>query len=161
MRARPNSATRIDKSLKQSAFTAALAILERESALVDHGGALKLAAGSVQWIAGNQRKGILQLPSATILSSPEFAEEHWETADAVRLPKMLAVAAPHLRANVVSCHGHRWGFSQPVGSFDNDAFVDGGSQLAIAGDGMAGGRVEGAAVSGMAAAQELASCLGF
>jgi renalase len=136
---------------------AALAILDAPSALTEYNGALKLRGEPVQWIGDNYRKGISPaVPSITIHSTPAFAEENWDIDDSVRLPKLLEAAAPHLRANVVSCHGHRWGFSSPVGRFSNDAYVDPERGLAIAGDGLAGGRVEGAAISGLTAASKLA-----
>lgn len=139
---------------------AALAILESRSALEAHGGALKLDGQPIRWIADNQRKGISPIiPSATIHSTAEFAEEYWDVADAVRLPKLLAAAAPHLGVDVVSCEGHRWGFSQPVDAYPEECFCERESRLAIAGDGLAGGRVESAAISGLAAAQELLSLL--
>lgn len=139
---------------------AALAILESPSALAENGGALKLQSQPVQWIADNQRKGVSpDVPCATIHSTPEFAEEHWDVDDAIRLPKLLAAAAPYLRSEIVSCQGRRWGFSQPAGSFGETVFYDAARKLAIAGDGLAGGRVEGAAVSGLAAARHLAPAI--
>jgi renalase len=155
------SADRIQlESIRFRRCIAALAILESPSALAENGGALKLRGQPVQWIADNQRKGVSPaVPCATIHSTHEFAEEHWDVDDAVRLPQLLAAAAPYLASEVVSCQGHRWGFSQPVGSFGSDVFFDGGRRLAIAGDGLAGGRVEGAAISGLAAARQLATAI--
>lgn len=137
---------------------AALAILDRPSGLHEFDGALKLRGEPVQWIGDNYRKGISpDVPAVTIHSTPAFAEDHWDVDDSIRLPKLLDAAAPYLNANVLSCHGHRWGFSSPVGRFHRDAYVDRVRGLAIAGDGLAGGRVEGAAVSGLTAASELAA----
>jgi len=138
----------------------ALAILDRPSALMSHEGALKLHGEPIQWLADNQRKGVSpSLPAITIHSTPAFAEEHCDVNDSLRLPKLLAAAAPHLQANVVSCTGHRWGFSEPIASCNREAFVNPERRLAIAGDGLAGGRVEGAALSGLTAARELAALL--
>jgi predicted NAD/FAD-dependent oxidoreductase len=127
-----------------------------------HNGALKLHEEPIQWIGDNQRKGVSpDVPAVTIQSTPAFAEAHWDVDDSVRLPKLLTAAAPHLQANAVSCTGHRWGYSEPVTSFTREAFVDSGLRLAIAGDGLTGGRIEGAALSGLAAADELAALLHF
>ena len=135
---------------------AALAILKKPSAITDHGGALKLDGEPIQWIADNWRKGIsTEVPSVTIHSTPAFAEEHWDHPDDKRLPLLLKAAAPHLGAVMVSCESRRWGFSQPAAAFDREAYVNGDRRFAIAGDGLAGGRVEGAALSGLAAAQGL------
>ncbi|MDA0814505.1 MAG: NAD/FAD-dependent oxidoreductase, partial [Verrucomicrobia bacterium] len=137
---------------------AALALLDRPSALKDLNGALKLRGEPLQWIGDNCRKGISpDVPAVTIHSTPAFAEDHWDVDDSIRLPKLLDAAVPYLKAAVLSCHGHRWGFSAPVGRFRRDAYVDREHGLAIAGDGLAGGRVEGAAVSGLTAASLLAA----
>lgn len=148
------------RAIRYERCIAALAILDRPSGLHAHHGALKLATEPVQWIADNQRKGVSpDVPAVTIHSTPAFAEAHWDSADAERLPQLLAAAAPYLEAGVLSCHGHRWGFSAPVGRYSRTAFLDLERSLAIAGDGMAGGRVEGAALSGLAAAGELVTML--
>ncbi|MEZ5324776.1 MAG: FAD-dependent oxidoreductase [Verrucomicrobiales bacterium] len=145
------------KSIGYHRCIAALAILDAPSALTEYNGALKLRGGPVQWIGDNYRKGISPAaPSVTIHSTPAFAEENWDVDDSVRLPKLLEAATPYVQANVVSCHGHRWGFSSPIGRFSSDAYIDPERGLAIAGDGLAGGRVEGAAISGLTAASELA-----
>ena len=148
------------RSIQYQRCIAALAVLDRPSALAEHGGSIKLHGEPIQWIADNQRKGVSPgAPAVTVHSTPAFAEAHWDTADSVRLPALLTAAAPLLLANVVSCQSHRWGFSNPVASFGREAFVDAERRLAIAGDGLAGGRVEGAALSALAAAEALTTCL--
>ncbi|MGK0185771.1 MAG: renalase [Verrucomicrobiales bacterium] len=137
---------------------AALAILEEPSALTKYGGALKLSGEPVQWIGDNYHKGIsTDVPAVTIHSTPAFAEEYWNVEDSVRLPKLLDAAAPYLHSKVASVHGHRWGFSALIGRLQvqGQAYVDAERGLAIAGDGLAGGRIEGAALSGLAAASKL------
>lgn len=147
------------KAIRFSRCIAALAILDQPSALTQHGGALKLKSEPVQWIGDNFHKGVSpQMPAVTIHSTPAFAEEHWHSDDSVRLPKLLDAAAPFLQARVVSCHGHRWGFSAPLATgapYPHEAYIDGSLGLAMAGDGLTGGRVEGAALSGLTAASEL------
>ena len=139
---------------------AALAILDRQSGIEKNSGALKLKGEPIQWIGDNFRKGVSpDVPSVTIHSTPDFAEEHWDVEDEVRIPKLLEAAAPYLKADVLSYQGHRWGYSSPVSSFGQDVFLDVRHRLVIAGDGMKGGRVEGAALSGLAAAHELLKIL--
>lgn len=148
-----------DKALRSIEFQrciAALAILERPSAISSHQGALKVKEGPIRWISDNHRKGISpEVPSVTIHSTPDFAEEYWDSDDSVRIPILLDAASEYLGAEVLSYQGHRWGFSQPTASFREEAYVAPGLRLAIAGDGVAGGRVEGAALSGLAAGEAL------
>ncbi len=149
----------VDHALRSITFhrcIAAMAILDRPSAITNHSGALKLTGEPILWISDNHRKGISpSVPSITIHSTPSFAESHWDTDDSVRIPKLLEAASSYVQAEVVSYQGHRWGFSQPIGSYHQDAFIDAEKRLAIAGDGLAGGRVEGAALSGLAAGEGL------
>mgnify|MGYP002632797552 CR=1 FL=1 len=152
----PNDLTAL-QAIRYHRCIAALATLDQPSAITGHTGALKLTGEPIQWIADNFRKGISpSVPSVTIHSTPAFAEAHWDIDDAVRLPKLLEAASEYLGAKVLSCHSHRWGFSQPMGAFRDEAFVDPNLHLAIAGDGLAGGRVEGAALSGLTTGRALA-----
>jgi renalase len=152
----PEDALKRLRGIRYRRCIAALAILERPSALAANGGSIKLAGEPIQWMADNQRKGISpDVPAVTIHSTPAFADANWDVPDELRIPKLLEAAAPYLQAPVVSWEGHRWGFSEPVGNFGREAFVDPGRRLAIAGDGLTGGRIEGAALSGLAAAREL------
>jgi len=138
----------------------AMATLDRPSSIESHGGSVKLTGEPIQWIADNQKKGVSPAcPCATIHSTPAFAEEHWDTPNPERIPLLLEAADPHLKAKVTAFDGHRWGYSQPTTSFHEEAFVDPTIRLAIAGDGPAGGRVEGAAISGLFAAEKLISIL--
>lgn len=143
-------------AIKYHRCIAALAILDQPSRIDSLNGALKLSGEPVQWISDNHRKGISKdVPSATIHSTPAFAEEHWDSNDSVRMPLLLEKASKHLGATILFCQCHRWGFSQPKASFRDKAFVDESLGLAIAGDGLSGGRVEGAALSGLEAATQI------
>ena len=135
---------------------AALAVLAGPSALTQYGGAIKLEDEPVQWITDNHRKGISpESPAATIHSTPDFADNYWDADDSELLPLLLEAAQQYLQTEVISCESHRWGFSQPICGFRDESYFDPDRRLAIAGDGFAGGRIEGAAISGLSAAQEL------
>lgn len=152
----PPEADRALRAIRFHRCLAALAVLDRPSAIESHEGALKLDGEPLQWISDNYRKGVSpKVPTVTIHSTPAFAERHWDVEDTVRIPKLLEAAAPHLKAKVLSCECHRWGFSQPLSGYFDECFLNAERKLAIAGDGLAGGRVEGAALSGLAAAERL------
>jgi renalase len=148
-------------SIRYHRCIAAMAILDRPSPITEHNGALKLGGEPIQWMADNQRKGVSpELPAITIHSTPNFAETHWDTPNDERVPLLLEAASPHLgEAKIISYDGHRWGFSQPASAFGEEAYIDASIRLAIAGDGMTGGRVEGAAISGIAAAKKIKKLL--
>lgn len=120
-------------------------------------GACKLSPPEpLEWIADNHRKGLSPVPAFTLQSGPEFAEAHWDSPDAVRLPPLLEAAQPFVGELPLSqAIGHRWGFSKPLVLFPQNCLHLPQHGLAFAGDAFDGPRIEGAALSGLAAAQNL------
>ena len=148
------------QSVQYQRCLAVIAELDRPSALVENSGALKLDGEPIRWITDNDRKGISpNAPSVTIHSTAAFADRYWDVSNDKRIPILLGAARPFIQAEVVSSDLHRWGFSQPMSSFAEDAFVDREMRYAIVGDGLAGGRIEGAALSGMLAAAAIRSMI--
>lgn len=134
---------------------ATLAILDGPSGLPNRG-ACKLDAAPLSWIGDNTQKGISpEVHAVTLHADPEFAAAHWDSPDDVRGPLMLAAAAPHLKARVLEYNCHRWGFTQPINPWPELYYRNAGLQLTLAGDSFGGPRIEGAARSGLAAAQAL------
>ncbi len=131
-----------------------LAILEGPSGLPGEG-FLQLEDASINWLADNQIKGISEVPCVTIQSSPEFADEHWDSSDSVRGPLMIAAASDYIKTPVSSYVCHRWGYALSENRYKQLYFHNPVLNLALAGDALSGGRVEGAALSGMQAAGEL------
>jgi renalase len=130
--------------------------LDRPSALPGPG-AMKLDHPDLAWIGDNQKKGISATPAITLHASPAYAEAHWESPDAVRAPPLIAAALPHLNAEVLEYRCHRWGFAFPLQIFPRPFFFDPEANLLLAGDAFGGPRVEGAALSALAAADHLLS----
>ena len=139
---------RYDKGL------AVMALLDGPSGIPGFGG-LKISPGPLTWIADNERKGISRDPAVTLQASPAFAETHWDSPDEVRGPLLLESAKPYLSANVLQYVCHRWGYAFPVSTFGSEFFHEPELRLLLAGDGFGGPRVEGAALSGIAAGAHL------
>lgn len=134
---------------------ATLAVLERPSGLSQPGG-FKVDVAPLEWIADNQLKGIS--PDAcgvTLHANAEFAETHWDSADAVRGKLMLEAAKPFLKSAVLDFQCHRWGFTRPVNPYPESFFENRELRLSLAGDAFGGPRVEGAALSGIELARHL------
>ncbi len=131
-----------------------LAILEGPSGLPKDG-FLKLDGSPVTWIADNQIKKISEIPCVTIQSSSDFAEEHWNSKDKVRGPLMIEAIADYLKSPVSEYVCHRWGFALSENRYKRLFFHNPEYKLALAGDAFSGGRVEGAALSGIRIAEEL------
>ena len=143
------------RSVRYLRGLATLAILDGASGLPKPGG-IKIHEAPLTWIADNQQKGISPNVSAiNIHSDADFAEAYWDSPNEVRGPLMLDAAAPHLSANVLEYDCHRWGFTTPFNPWLDLFFQDAGLQLTLAGDSFGGARVEGAALSGIEAANAL------
>jgi predicted NAD/FAD-dependent oxidoreductase len=142
------------RSIRYKRGLTTLAILEGPSGLpVD--GFLQLEDSPVTWLADNQMKGISQLPCVTLQSSPEFADLHWDSPDDVRGTLMIEAVANYLKSPVSEYVCHRWGFALSENRYRSPYFYNPEYNLALAGDAFFGGRVEGAALSGIQVAEKL------
>ncbi len=122
-------------------------------------GALHIENGTISWIADNYQKGISPVPgSVTIHARGDWTSTHFEYEPQSIIQILLAEARDYLGAKVISSQAHRWRYAKPLVThpapclhlskptpliFAGDAFVSEG----------AGPRVEGAALSGLAAAR--------
>ncbi len=127
---------------------ALLALLDRAPSVPAPGG-VQLTDGPVSWIADNQAKGISQRPALTMHASPDWSAAHWDDASP---DSLIALARPWLgAAQVLDARLVRWPCAQPVEPLP-ERCVEVAPRLWCAGDGWGEARVEGAALSGWAAA---------
>jgi renalase len=116
--------------------------------------------GPIEWIADNTVKGLVTSGSAalTIHARPDYSRLHMDSPREEIARELLAAAEPWLGSAVNEWQLHRWRYARPVPG-DRPLFLatDAPARLAIAGDSFGGPRVEGAFLSGQAAAQWLAS----
>ena len=134
---------------------AVMAVLDGPSRIPPPGG-LALEEGPIAWIADNQAKGVSARPAVTLHASGTFSREHWEDDRLRCADDLLREATPYLGANVTEMRVHGWRYSKPVRVDASPCLVlDSSPPLVIAGDAFAGPRVEGAALSGWAAADAL------
>jgi hypothetical protein len=113
-------------------------------------------------MADNQHKGVSPGPGAavTIHAGPQFSQAHWATPEAEVTSALLAAAAPWLGSAPVQTQLHRWRYSLPLRVHPERCLVlREPAPLAFAGDAFGGPRVEGAALSGLAAGAALAEWL--
>jgi renalase len=110
----------------------------------------------VNWIADNQRKGIS--PKATIITvqaSPDYSRKLWEASDSEILVKLQAEVQLYLapRASFIEAQLKRWSYSLPTITHPQRHLIATDlPTLVFAGDAFGGPLVEGAALSGLAAA---------
>ncbi|MCF7688936.1 MAG: FAD-dependent oxidoreductase [Cephaloticoccus sp.] len=137
-----------------------MALLDQPSRVPAPGG-LQLTEGPIVWLADNQQKGISIQPAVTIHASPEYSLTNWDRDRNETARELLNAAAPWLGGEVKQFQVHGWRYSRPL-TVDECGCVPLSLDppLLLAGDAFAAPRVEGAALSGWAAAAEFAR-LGF
>ena len=132
---------------------AVMAVLACPSRLLPPGG-LAMDAGPIAWLADNQMKGISVTPAVTIHATHAFSVEHWEHDRHESGRRLLDEAQAWLGADVVTFEVHGWRYSKPLQVDDRRCLmVPQVPPLVLAGDAFGGPRVEGAALSGWAAAE--------
>lgn len=121
-------------------------------------GALRLDDHPLHWISDNQRKGISSAPAVTLHASPGWTRQFLDVSPDGAGRRLLTEAADHVSGEVV--RAHRWRYSNPLPmDLPETLVVTVPAPLAVAGDALAGGRVEGAFRSGRAAADAIHSRL--
>ncbi|MFM8862926.1 MAG: hypothetical protein ACKOIA_10820, partial [Acidimicrobiia bacterium] len=140
---------------------ALMVVLDGPSGLADPG-AVDPDDGPIDWMADNQLKGVSEVSAVTIHATAEFSRDHWDASDDEISSALLTAAA--LDAAVVpgARSIQRWRYARPSVEHPQRCLVlDGPTPLVCAGDAFGGAKVEGAALSGMAAAVALAEALGL
>jgi predicted NAD/FAD-dependent oxidoreductase len=136
---------------------AALVHLDGPSGLTGSGG-IKIDSDVLSWVADNQLKGISGSAAVlTLHSTVKFAEQYWNAPDDLCGRLMIDEISGGLEAGPLDHVCHRWRFTTPVNPLEQKYLRDESLQLTLAGDAFGGPRVEGAALSGLAAADGLES----
>jgi predicted NAD/FAD-dependent oxidoreductase len=111
-------------------------------------------------MADNQLKGISALPAVTIHATSEFSRTYWDAADKEIADKLLGTASLDSAVVPETLQIQRWLYARPsVVHPERCLRISGVAPLVCAGDAFGGAKVEGAALSGAAAAQELLAAL--
>jgi len=132
-----------------------LAVLDRPSALNKPGG-LQHPDETFSFIADNAIKGISSAVALTMHANPQFSLEHWDTStdDVQRL--LLEHASPWIGdATVITSQIKKWRLATPLTIWPERYWVN--DMIVLAGDAFGGPKIEGAALSGLSAANYLAN----
>ncbi|MEX1218044.1 MAG: FAD-dependent oxidoreductase [Acidimicrobiales bacterium] len=130
---------------------AVMAVLDGPSGIAAPG-AIAPSEGPIDWIADNQMKGISPVSAVTIHASADFSRAAWDLADDAIADKLLTAAGLIDRSVKGSVQLQRWRYARPsVIHPDRCLVAEHLPPLVFAGDAFGGAKVEGAALSGIAA----------
>jgi renalase len=133
---------------------ALLAVLDRTPGLPDPGG-VQFTDGPVSWLADNAAKGISASPAVTVHAAGPESEALLDVSDDTASDRLWSFVGPWCgAARPVVTAVERWPSARPVDVHEQRAlrFTVDGAPLVLAGDAYRGPRIEGAALSGLAAA---------
>ncbi len=121
-------------------------------------GGVRMPHDLIAWMADNYAKGISsEQHGVTIHANPNFSRQYFDEDTKLIIETLLGAAEPWLSAKVVETQVHRWRYSQPTRIHSAPCiYTEQPATLAFAGDAFGGLRVEGAALSGLSAAEHLA-----
>ncbi|MEM9774506.1 MAG: FAD-dependent oxidoreductase [Chloroflexota bacterium] len=138
---------------------AVMALLSAPSQMPAPGG-IQVRGPVIDWIGDNHQKGISAETTVTIHGSPDFTRQHLN-ADRLEVGQMLIDVADRAgyfdKTAVESYQVHRWMYAQPINCYPKRCLniPINGLPIVFAGDAFKHARVEGAALSGLAAAESL------
>jgi renalase len=135
---------------------ALLVLLDGPGRVPEPGGMWPLGE-PISWLADNHRKGVSPRPGAiTIHAGPDFSQAYGVNCLGAAREELLAAAGPWLGDPVLVAEVHFWQYSKPRWLHPQPFLtLRSPGPVLFAGDAFAGPRVEGAALSGLAAAEWL------
>jgi renalase len=149
--------------ISYSPCLALMALMDGPTGVPEPGG-IQIKGEPLDWIGDNQRKGISEAPAITIHAGPEWSREYFESEEALVAASLLAFAAGQLAtdlpARVLESSLVRWRYSWVTQPHPEPCFVASEDPpLLFAGDAFGPSKVEGAALSGLAAADHLSTAV--
>lgn len=110
------------------------------------------------WVADNAMKGISEVPALTLHANARWSAEHWDLDSGEGQRILLEHAQPFFGSSAcVSVDYKKWRFATPRQPWPAPFHAE--DLVVFAGDAFAGPKVEGAALSGLAAADHLLAAL--
>lgn len=136
-----------------------LALLDGPTGVPEPGG-MQIKGEPLDWIGDNQRKGISEAPGITVHAGPGWSREHFKADEAEIAASLLPFTGEWLGTDliprVVKTSIARWRYSWVTRPYPEPYLVASEDPpLVFVGDAFAGQKVEGAALSGLAAADHL------
>ena len=133
-----------------------LAVLDSDKHNVSAPGGLQFPDDVFSFIGDNHAKGISATHALTFHANPQWSLANFDLELDEIHSLLLTAARPWLgEAQILESQPKKWRFATPQGAWPDACWIDDSSTLALAGDAFAGPKMEGAALSGLAAARAL------
>jgi predicted NAD/FAD-dependent oxidoreductase len=133
-----------------------LAVLDSNNHNVKSPGGMQFPDDVFSFIGDNSAKGISAAPALTFHANPAWSAKHFDLELDEIHSLLLTAARPWLgSAQILESQPKKWRFATPKSAWPDAYWIDPSGTLALAGDAFAGPKMEGAALSGLAAARAL------
>ena len=130
-----------------------LAVLNQSSAVASPGG-LQNPDETFSFVADNAIKGISSAVALTLHANPQFSLEHWDAPPQDVHDLLLKQAKPWIGdATVMTSQVKKWRLATPLTIWPERHWAN--EMIVLAGDAFGGPKIEGAALSGLSAANYL------
>ena len=155
----PEGASRQLEGVSYDPCLALMVLLDGVSPVPEPGG-VQIKGEPLDWIGDNATKGISDRPALTIHAGPQWSRDHYEDEEADITRALLDLAGQQLGTDLatstVETSLARWRYSWVTSSHEDACLVASEEPpLVFCGDGFGQPKVEGAALSGLAAADGL------
>ena len=132
---------------------AVLALLEKPSQIPSPGG-IAMKNEALVWLGDNYQKGISPHGyGVTLHANPDFSDRNYDCTDEEIAQKLVTAASPWLNSSVIEYQVHRWRYSLPKTLYSSPCLALSQLPLIMAGDAFVAPKIEGAVLSGIAAAE--------
>ena len=157
----PDGARRQLEAISYDPCLALMLLLDGPTGVPEPGG-MQIKGEPLDWIGDNRRKGISEAPAVTVHAGPQWSRSHFEDEEAEVIESMISLAGDQLGADlapaVVETSLVRWRYSWVTEPHPEPCLVASDNPpLLFCGDAFGQPKVEGAALSGLAAADSLLS----
>ncbi|MDQ3942978.1 MAG: FAD-dependent oxidoreductase [Actinomycetota bacterium] len=155
----PDEARRQLEAVSYDPCLALMVLLEGPTGVPEPGG-MQIKGEPLDWIGDNKRKGISGAPGITVHAGPKWSRSHFEEGESEVIDSMISLAGDRLGVDlapaVVETSLARWRYSWVTKPHPEPCLVASDDPpLLFCGDAFGQPKVEGAALSGLAAADHL------
>jgi predicted NAD/FAD-dependent oxidoreductase len=141
------------RTIEYDKTIAALVVVSGETSVPAPGG-VQDGDATFSFVADNQQKGISATRALTLHCNASFSEANWWSDPDVTHASVMSLAATWIGdAKIIEHQPKRWRMATPRTTWHERCWSANG--IVLAGDAFAGPRVEGAVLSGLAAAEQV------